>query len=163
MSHTHVDILEMLVCPHSTQLVTSRVMTEKWRNIFGVISVRRKKWGGGVFRLGGKQKTEIKMKQNSGWAHHISTQPLLYVIHDRILTDDTLHGSQTATERGQQCHSIKIYPTKNTMKTFLKWTTDATKWRIIKKNVENLNRNECLWGLCPICRRILWTPAVLHE
>lgn len=63
-----------------------------------------KKLGGGVFRLGGKQKTEIKIKKNSGWAHHISTQPLLYVIHDRILTADTLHGSQTATERGQQCH-----------------------------------------------------------
>lgn len=70
----------------------------------------------------GKEVYEKKTK--SGWAHHISTQPLLYVIHDRRLVADTLKGSQTAAG-GQQCHNVKITPTKNIMNITFKWTSNA--------------------------------------
>lgn len=67
----------------------------------------------------GREKEVYEKKTKSGWAHHISTQPLLYVIHDRRLLADTLKGSQTAAG-GQQCHNVKITPTKNIMNiTFL--------------------------------------------
>lgn len=72
----------------------------------------------------GKRRKRNKKKTKSGWAHHISTQPLLYVIHDRRLVTDTLKGSQTAA-RGQQCHNVKITPTKNTMNITSKWTSNA--------------------------------------
>lgn len=73
----------------------------------------------------GKTKKESSVrKKKSGWAHHVSAQPLLYVIHDRRRAADTLKGSQTATG-GQQCHKVKIKPTKNITNITFKWTPNA--------------------------------------
>lgn len=84
-------------------------MRKDERDIFDIINIKKDKEGG-VKRT--ERKKYRKKKAKSAWAHHISTQPLLYVIHDRSLAADTLKGSQTATRR-QQCHNVKITATKN--------------------------------------------------
>lgn len=144
VNHHYIQIFTLIwflswVCPHSTALVTMIhwEVGKYERDSFDIINIKGKR---GVREK--EERKTCKKKTKSGWAHHISTEPLLYVIHDRRLGANTLKGSQT-TAGGQQCHNVKITPTKNKMNITFKWTSNA---KIMKYREEKwIEMNVCVW------------------